>query len=481
MKRKRTLGIMLLSVMVLLATGYWLFAVPKVPDSGDAFLAEVQRRDLFVEIMTLGTLEAEQAHMLSSQIRGPEAKIIYLAQNGRFVAQGEELVRFDAQPFEEAVADLQVQVEGLGAAVEAAEQLVAWEKSEADQRMLAAEYQHKVAGLDLQRLVDGEGPLKLAQLRDELDKATLALQRHQAYQQDLQALADEGIVKPAELDRVGDDLKILGETHRSAKLQYDSYERYVLPVQIEAARTKEQNARLTIEQVRQANVHKIAGAVAALNQARGRLKATEADLAKARAELDKTVLLAPFDGLIVHYETFRDGEMRTPREGDTVIVNQPILYFPDISSLIVKSRVRESDLHRIKLGQKVTVAVDAYPEERFPGTLTVIGALAKKGGQQAEEKYFQVVFALSAGDTRLRPGMSASAVIHVAELHQVPAVPLQAVFRDSSGDYCYRYTGSSYERRAVTVGGRNEQFVEIVTGLAVGDRVAQVEPEAVID
>jgi HlyD family secretion protein len=476
MKRGRLLiGLFLLVALV--SAGYYLFAVPQAVQQRDPYLAGVELRDLAVDIRTIGTLEAQQAHMVSSQIKGPGAKIIYLAGNGRFVAKDEILVRFDAQPFETSADELQTQAENLAAAVEASEQLVEWEKNEAGQRIITAEYQHKVAQLDLRRLVEGEGPLKLAQLSDELDEAELSMQRHRAYLKDLQELAGEGIANPAELDRVGEDVKILEETYRSAKRQYDSYESYVLPLLIETARAKEQNTKLSIEQIRQASVHKIANAEATLLQARGRLKAAEEALAKAREELDKTVLRAPFDGMIVHYETYRDGEMRTPREGDMVIVNQPIMYFPDISSLTVKSRVRESDLHRIRAGQQTTVYIDAYPEERFAGSLAGIGALARKGGQ-TEEKFFQVDIALTETDDRLRPGMSARVIIHIANLTRVPTLPIQAVFRDVGGDYCYLYSGGFYERRLVTVGRRNEDFVEIVKGLAVGDRVSQVEPAA---
>ncbi len=468
------IGLLVLAVLV--SAGLYLVAGSQAPRQRDPYLTRVELRDLAVEINTIGTLEAQQAHMISSQIKGPGAKIIYLAGNGRFVAKDEILVRFDAQPFERAVDELAIEAHNLAAALEAAEQLVEWEKNEAEQRIITAEYQHKVAQLDLRRLAEGEGPLKLAQLSDDLDEAELALQRHRAYLEDLQELAEEGIANPAELDRVGEDVKILEKTHRSGKRQYDGYRGYVLPLLIETARAKEQNTRLSIEQIRQASVHKIANASATLAQARGRLKAAEEALARAREELDKTVLRAPFDGMIVHYETYRDGEMRTPREGDMVIVNQPIMYFPDISSLTVKSRVRESDLHRIRAGQRATVFIDAYPEERFGGSLAGIGALARKGGQ-GEEKFFQVDISLTATDDRLRPGMSARVIIHVAHLSRVPTLPIQAVFRDVGGDYCYLYRDGFYERRSVTVGRRNEDFVEIVTGLDAGDRVSQVEPD----
>ena len=213
---KKRFVLVVFAFVVPVLTGYYLFAVPPSVKPHDPLLATVAVRDLVVDIRTPGTLEAQNAHMISSQIKGTGAKIIYLAANGRSVAKGEVLIGFDAQPFEAAADELRGQVEHLTAAVQAAEQLVAWEESEAEQRIITAEFQHKVAKLDLRRLIEGEGPLKLAQLQDERDKAELALQHHRAYEADLQGMAAEGIAYPAELDRVRDDLKNLAEAFRSA-------------------------------------------------------------------------------------------------------------------------------------------------------------------------------------------------------------------------------------------------------------------------
>jgi len=461
-------------------TAYFIFAVPETAVKRETTEAEVTVRDLAVEVRSLGTLEAKTAHMISSQIRGPGAKIIFLAPNGRFVSKGETLVQFDAQPYEDAVADLSSQVDHLTAAVTAARQLVEWEKNEAAQRIITAEYQQKVAKLELKRLIEGDGPLTSAQYKDELDKAELELKHYQDYESDLRGLEKEGISSSAEIERIAEQVKLLREKQQSAKRQYDSYQKYVLPAMIESARAREQNAALTIEQTRQASVHKIASAEATVHQAEGQLKAVELNLEKARGELEKTTIRAPFDGLIVHYETFRDGELRTPREGDTVIVNQPILYFPDISTLMVRSQVREIDLNRIMVGQQATVRIDAYPEERYPAELSFIGALAKKrAGATGEEKFFQVMFQLKGGDDRLRPGMSAKVTVHTAFLQGVTTLPIQAVFQDSGGDYCYLHTGSFYEKRYFTPGLQNEDFVEVKKGLAVGARVSLVEPDPV--
>ena len=464
-----------------ITTGYYLFAVPEAPQKNNPYLEEVQIRDFTIEVRTVGTLEAQNAHMIASQIKGSDAKIIFLAENGASVKEGEVLVKFDPKPFEDQIEELANRTESLKAAVQAAEQLLEWEKNEAEQRIITAEYQSKVAELDLRRLVEGEGPLKLAEYKDEFDKVTLELKHYEAYESDLRKLEQEGISTAIELARIREDVAQIKEKLQSAKRKLESYKDYVLPVMHESARAKVKSSELKIEQIKQASVHKIANAAASLEQMRAKLKGAQVSLRKAEDELDKTIIRAPFDGLIVHYETYRDGKMRLPREGDTTLFNQPILYFPDISTLTVKSSIREVDLHKIKLSQEATVHIDAYPSDTFEGELLFIGALAKKDdGTGFGNKYFQVVFSLDNPDERLRPGMSARVVIHVDQLKQVVSVPVQSIFSDIGGSFCYLYNGVMYEKRYLTTGRQNDDFVEIINGLEVGERVSQIQPDKLL-
>ncbi len=469
---------MVTAVLILLVIGYVQFALPDKNHRKTPSLSKVILRDIGVEVQTVGTLEASNAHMISSQIKGTGARIIYLAPDGSFVDKDEVLVRFDPKPYEDAAAELSSQLEMLEAAVNAAKQLVEWEKNEARQRLVTAEHKHTIAKLDLTRIAEGEGPLKLAQYRDELDKADQELKHYRAYEHDLQQLEQEGVTSSIELARIHEDLELLKSRYQSAKRQFDSYQKYVLPVMVEGAREKVKNSELLIQQMRQSSVHKIANAQAKLQQAEKKLKGVRLALSKARDELKKTVITAPFNGLIIHYETFRNSELRVPREGDTAIIHQPIMYFPDISSFVVKSSVREIDLHRLRVKQKATITVDAYPGETYEGELAFIGSLAKKRTRSAsEEKYFQVVFSLKSADERLRPGMSARVVIHVSEPEELPSVPVQCVFTDRNGEFCYLWNGSIYERRYIVSGRYNEDYIEIKEGLKLDDSVSLVEPE----
>ena len=437
-------------------------------------------RDFQVTVRTVGTLHAVNSHLVASRIKGPGAKIIFLTQDGYPVNKGDILVRFDPARFEEAVTDCTARIDDLTAGVEAAGQLLSWEKIEMGHKNETARYSLRVAKLDLQRLVKGDGPMTLAQYRDEQDKAELELNRYQEYAADLEKLAKEGYENPAELNRIRDKIAVAHEEFASAKRRYIAYRDFILPSLTETAAAKVENAKLSLQQMGKAGVHKIARAKAAVDQVQAKLQAARTALDQAKAELEKTTLYAPSDGLVIHHEAFRNGEMRTAQEGDTVIIHQPILSLPDLSTLIVKSKVREIDLHKIAVGQPALITVDAYPALSLEGKLAFIGALAKKQqGRQSREKYFQVHFSLKTTDKRLRPGMSARVELQTAVLNQVLSLPIEAVFQDSNGPFpfCFIRIETEVRRRRLQTGHSNEHFIEITGGLAAGEQVFMVRPD----
>jgi HlyD family secretion protein len=224
-------------------------------------------------------------------------------------------------------------------------------------------------------------------------------------------------------------------------------------------------------------VHKIAQAKSALDEVTAGLENLHKRLEQTKKQLAETAITAPSEGIVILYETFRDGQHRKPRVGDTVLQNQPILYLPDISSMIVKTSIREVDLHKVKTGQPCAIAVEAYPDKKLLGTVSFIGALAsdKRGGNTGA-KYFQMTVAVTTADSDLRPGMTARINILTETVESALTLPLYAVFEESDGCYCFRAEHRTFEKKYLTTGRRNEDFIEILDGIREFDRVSIVRP-----
>jgi HlyD family secretion protein len=251
----------------------------------------------------------------------------------------------------------------------------------------------------------------------------------------------------------------------------------VFPSLLEAYGADVAQAEMLLNQTRKGSVHRIAQAKSALDEVTAELENFEKRLEQAELQLRDTRITAPSAGIVILYETFRDGQHRKPRVGDPVLQNQPILYLPDISEMIVKTSIREVDLHKVRTGQACAVTVDAYPEKKLAGTVSFIGALAadKRGGTSGA-KYFQMTVAINASDPDLRPGMTARVNILTATVENALTLPLYAMFEEHGRLYCLRSKDGDLEKIFPTLGRRNEDFIEILDGIREFDRISTLRP-----
>lgn len=437
-------------------------------------LVPVEKGKLDISVNMIGELDAARTHIVSSTLKGDKGKIIYLVDEGSAVNTGDVLVRLDPSPFETEVHRLSGELRSLEAAREAAGLMLEWEKNQTQREIQAAAYDRKVAELDLRRLVDGEGPLQLAQYKNELEQAREEYDRHEAYIADLNRLADQGIDSAGELLLARRKVAQLSEIYQSARQRYESYKEHVLPTAIAAARVRAEKAVVEIDQVQKGAVFKVGQSAANLSEIEGKRETVQASLKQALAELDKTTILAPFGGIAIHYEMFRDGRKRKPRVGDLVWQNQPLLYLPEIETMIVKTRIREVDLHKIALGQTCTIRVDAFPNEHYAGRVSQVGMLAaERFDNGSGEKFFQLTITMDGENRDLRPGMTARVNVSGSKTGDLLYIPIHAVFREGGDAFCFRARGDGrFLKTRISTGRYNEDHVEIVKGLHQGDMIS---------
>ncbi|RPH48467.1 MAG: efflux RND transporter periplasmic adaptor subunit [Desulfobacteraceae bacterium] len=418
---------MIIAVAALAAVWISVHLVMSGHTDSDLQITFVKPMNFDITVNTIGTLDAERSHVVSSTIKGDKGKIVYIIDEGTFVKNGEVLIKFDSAHFEAEMLRLDGEMRSREATVEARKQLLEWEKSQAEGAINTAEFDVKDAKQEYNRYV--------------------------SYIGDMEELGRKGLHYPNEI--------------------------FQAKKKAEQLFAKQQRHETLFEQIKKESVFKIAAAMAELSKAKNEIETTKIALDDIREELKKAVVHAPFPGIVVHYETHRDNQKRKPRVGDSVWQNQPLLYLPDISSMIVKTLVREVDLHKITKGQKASIQVDAYPKMIFTGQVTSIGVLASDGGEAGKgEKYFQVVVAIHGDNPNLRPGMTSRVILHTDAARNVLSVPVQAVFSEGANKYCYVGKGQSIKKVKVEIGRQNEDYAEIVVGLKNGDMVSLTKPAA---
>jgi HlyD family secretion protein len=153
---------------------------------------------------------------------------------------------------------------------------------------------------------------------------------------------------------------------------------------------------------------------------------SDAALRGAADNLAKTRFLAPFDG-VVSALNVEQGEIVIT--GTMNNVGTQILTVSDLSRMLVRADVDETDVVNMKVGQKAKISVDAVPDTTFSGTVTEIGNTAKRSITSTVEGQtnFEVKVVFDHNVPQVRPGMTADVEISTGTHEKVMAVPIQAV------------------------------------------------------
>lgn len=179
----------------------------------------------------------------------------------------------------------------------------------------------------------------------------------------------------------------------------------------------------------------------------------------ARDALSHAVLRAPFAGVILT-TGIEEGEVTAP--------GAPVVTLADTSSLHVDAELDESDLGRVQVGMRAELALDAFPGQRFAGSLTEIAPSVTRDirGNRA--------IAIRVGlepDPRLRVGMSADVDVIVATRDNVLWVPPNAVIGRGTDRAVLAVVNGIARRRSIGVGVSTWEAVEVTRGVNEGDRV----------
>jgi HlyD family secretion protein len=434
-----------------------LWDTGKGPQNATVISVAVAKKSFSVVVDAIGELDAARSTVLFSQIRGDRGKIVSIISDGSRVKKGDVLVRLDPTFFEEEVTRLTNEVHEWEAVVSAHEQVLEWEKVQSEREKKTLEFDARAARLDLVKLEKGEGPLELYRLEGAAQDAKQDMKEKEGYLTALKDLEKRGYANITEIALAQNKVSEAKETYEVAKRRLESYRDYVLPSLIENAQAQVARTKMNLEQFKKGVGFKIGKAMAALRKAQQSLKSTISSLKTAQAELERTVIRAPIPGIAVLPEAFRGGKKRKPRIGDIVWQNQPIVYLPDISDMVVKTQIREVDLHKVAKGKHALVFVDAYPDLRLVGEVQSIGVLAESRIESyTDDKYFQVVVSVKKNDQRLRPGMTVRLEIECEKVQDSLSIPVHAVFNDQGRSCCYVDTQTNYEKREISIGAQNE-------------------------
>ena len=195
------------------------------------------------------------------------------------------------------------------------------------------------------------------------------------------------------------------------------------------------------------------------------IKRAEAQMRVAQAGLDRTIITAPFSGVIAHISG-ELGEFTTPSPPG--IPTPPTIDLINDSCLYVNAPMDEVDAPKIKVGQEARITLDAMPNKIFPGKIRRIAPYVTEIEKQARTVDIEVEFQQLTEDILL-VGYSADVEVILERRNEVLRIPTQAI-RQNNTVWVVDAHSKLIERQLET-GLSNWSFTEIRSGLKEGDQI----------
>jgi HlyD family secretion protein len=181
-------------------------------------------------------------------------------------------------------------------------------------------------------------------------------------------------------------------------------------------------------------------------------------------------MTAPRNGTVVYVQNWRGDKKKV---GDTCWRMERVLEIPDLSKMMAKGEVDEVDAGRVAIGQRVTLRLDAHPDEELHGTITTAGrTVQQQTNTKNPLKVLKVDIKLDKTDpASMRPGMRFAGTVELDRAKSALLIPRNAVFVSDKGPVAYRRGVLAVETVPLRLGRENDKSVEVLGGLRADDRV----------
>lgn len=230
---------------------------------------------------------------------------------------------------------------------------------------------------------------------------------------------------------------------------------------------REQNA--TREENFEASRMSVSSAKARVDVINAQIRQVEATLKMEYESRQLTQVLAPISGTVVALNA---------RQGQAVNLMQPsgpLMRIADLSKMTVQARVAESDVTRLRLGMAANFTTPGYPGQRWLGKLRqVIPVPADGTGEQGKQAFYNVLFEVDNTQEKLMSGMSTQVQFIVASAQKAVLLPAYLLGQpDADGSYRVNVIDDDLQvmPRKLKIGLRNEQQVQVISGLKEGEKV----------
>jgi HlyD family secretion protein len=412
----------------------------------DVLTTPVHRGDLLIIVEEDGNLESAKNLEVKCQVPG-SLTILEIVPDGGHVQQGDVLVRLDSSLLEDGILAQQI----VQARAEAAK--ISAEKTFAAAKIAVDEYRE---GTSVQELEQLQATITVAKQNVASAENLLVYSkkmRRSGYVTPLDVQSKEFALEQARLNLAVADLK------------KDVLEKFTRAKTLEDLTSRRDSAEALMKSQQ-----------AAEQQESNKLRRLEENM-------DKCVIRATQDGMVVYANDMTGGRRGSSQEGPKVELGaqvrqyQALIRMPDLKHMQVKTLVHESKVDQLRRGQRARIKV---LDREFQGEVVSIANQPEAATRFSNNvKEYATVIAIDGEPEGLKPGMTADVEILVEEKTDVLTVPVQCVVETRKKRRAWVKTSTDVEMRELVLGATDDVSVEVVDGLKEGELVL-LNPRAVM-
>jgi HlyD family secretion protein len=336
----------------------------------------------------------------------------------------------------------------------------------------------QLSSMVLTKLMPAGARVKKGDVLAEFDRqsqAKDALDKRASYQDLLDQLVQKRATEGA--NRASDETELKQAEDALEKARLEVLKNDIVS-RIDAEKNQEalEEAEATLKQLQQTFSLKREAAAADIRTIQIQADRAKQTMLYAEANASKMTLLSPMDGVVVLNLIWTGGRMGEVQEGDQVRPGVPFMRVVDPSQMSVTAEVNQADFLDLHIGQRARVYLDAYPGLWFSGRLETFTPLAHTGRFSDKVRTFSALFSIEGSNPKLMPDLSAAVDVEIDSRRHALVVPVESLATEKGQNYVCLRNGSTFHKRAVTIGPHNDLEVVIESGLQPGDVVRRDAP-----
>jgi RND family efflux transporter MFP subunit len=420
--------------------------------------------DMASVIEVSGDIKALKSTVLSAKIGGRIVSVPY--REGDYVCAGTVVVQQDTSDLNDQVRQAEAALLAAKARLSQAITTASLSDTQTEAQISQAKAALEAARANYELIRKGARSQEIATAENAVASAKANYENAKTNLERMRALFAEGALSKQQLDLAQMQYDVAHAQYESAKQQLSLIKAGAREEQIEAAEKQVKQAEEALR-IAKANRAQKALRHEDIKAAKAAVAQAEAALAFARQQVINASITTPISGTISK-RMAEPGQMATP--------GVPLIEVVALNTVYFEAEVSEIEIAKVKVGQPVTVTVDALPGKKFHGKVFKILPTA-----DTQSRHFAVRIAIPNSKGEIKPGMFARGSIEIARHKNTVIIPKDALIVNGEGRAVYVVVNSTAKFKPITTGFESREEIEVLSGIKPNDEIVIVGQDKLSD